>query len=111
MDIVTSFPAYFVGYVHTLLVMPTVVYVAVIALFFGLITNKFAGVILIPVLATIIFIAAQVIGPVVTSRAALTVPAMDCAFAKMAVASYIVFLVLDTVVFAIKKLVVAILDR
>ncbi len=111
MDVVTSFPAYFVGFLHTLYVMPTLVYVAVIALFFGLITKKFAGVIFIPVLATAVFVAAQAIGPVVISHADLVMPAFDLAFAKLAVASYLVFLVLDTVVFAIKKLVGAIIDR
>jgi hypothetical protein len=111
MEVVTSFPAYFVGFLHALLVMPTLVYVAVIALFFGLITEKFVGVIVIPVLAVVIFIAAQAIGPVVMSRATLMFPVFDLAFVKLAVASYIVFLVLDTVVFAIKKLVGAIIDR
>ncbi|GAA0557131.1 hypothetical protein [Rhizomicrobium electricum] len=111
MEVVTSFPTYFVGFLHTLCVMPTLVYVVVVALFFGLITNKFAGVIFIPVLAAAVFIAAQVIGPVVINNAALTMPEFNLAFAKMAVACYAVFLVLDTVVFAIKKLVGAIIDR
>jgi hypothetical protein len=111
MEVVTSFPTYFVGFLHTLLVMPTLVYVVVIALFFGLITNKFAGVIFIPVLAAAVFIAATVIGPVVLNNAALTMPAFDLAFAKLAVACYVVFLVLDAIVFGIKELVGAIIDR
>lgn len=111
MDIVTSFPAYFVGYVHTLIAMPTVIYVAVVALFFGLITNKLAGVIVIPVLATAVFIVALALGPVFLNNAALVFPPFDLALAKVAVASYAVFLVLDTVVFAVKKAAVAILDR
>lgn len=110
MHVITSFPPYFVGFLHSLLVSPTYIYVAVIALFFGLITKQFAGVIVIPVLATAIFLAAQVIGPVLLSHAALTVPAFDLALAKTAVAAYIVFLVLDTVVFAIKKLILKIID-
>jgi hypothetical protein len=111
MEVVTSFPTYFVGFLHTLYVMPTLVYVAVIALFFGLITNKFAGVIIIPILATAVFVAAQAIGPVFVSHADLVTPAFDLAFAKMAAASYVVFLVLDTVVFGVKKLAGAIIDR
>jgi hypothetical protein len=111
MEIVTTYPAYFVGFLHTLPHLPTVLYVAVIALFFGLITKHFAGVIFIPVLATAIFIAAQTIGPVVLEHASLTVPAMNLEFAKLVVASYVVFLVLDTVVFGVKKLVSAIIDR
>lgn len=111
MEVVTSFPTYFVGFLHTLYVMPTVIYVAVIALFFGLITNKFAGVIIIPILATAIFIAAQTIGPVLTSHAELAMPEFNLAFAKIAIASYVVFLVLDTVVFGVKKLAGAVIDR
>lgn len=110
MHVITSFPPYFVGFLHSLLVSPTYIYVGVIALFFGLITKQFVGVIVIPVLATVIFLAAQVIGPVLLSHATLTVPAFDLALAKTAVAAYIVFLVLDTVVFAIKKLILKIID-
>ena len=110
MHIVTSFPPYFVGFLHSLLVSPTYIYVAVIALFFGLITKQFAGVIFIPVLATVVFLAAQAVGPVVLNHAALAIPAFDLALAKTAVAAYIVFLVLDTVVFAIKKLILKIID-
>ncbi len=110
MHIITSFSPYFVGFVHSLLVSPTYIYVAVIALFFGLITKQFAGVIIIPVVATVVFLAVQAVSPVVLNHAALVFPAFDLALAKTAVASYIVFLVLDTVVFAIKKLVLKIID-
>lgn len=108
MEIIQSFPAFFVGYVHSLPVMPTIIYVAIIALFFGLITQRLAGVIIVPILATAIFIAAQIIMPVVLNHAVLAAPVFDLAFAKLAVAGYIVFLVLDTVVFAIKKLILKI---
>ena len=108
MHIVTSFPPYFISFLHSLPVSPTWIYVAVVALFFGLITDRFVGVILIPVLAAAIFLAAQVIGPVILSHSALTIPTFDLAFAKLAAAAYIVFLVLDTVVFAVKKAIKAI---
>lgn len=111
MEIVTLHLTHFVGHVHMLLHMPTVIYLAVIALFFGLITKHFAGVIFIPVLATAIFIAATLIGPVVLGHGQLAMPALNLAFAKEAAADYVVFLVLDTVVFGVKSLVSAIVDR
>lgn len=109
MEIVTSFPSYFVAFVHGLAVMPTIAYVGVIALFFGLITKDIAGVIFTPVVAGLIFLAVQIVEPVVVKHAPLVFPAMDMAFAKLAVAIYLVFLVLDTVVFLIKKLVLKII--
>jgi len=109
MEIVTSFPAYFVSYVQSLMVMPTYIYVAVIALFFGLITKDFGSVIFGPVIAGLIFLAVGVLEPVVMGTGSLKLPEMDLAFAKLAVAVYIVFLVLDTVVFLIKKLILKII--
>jgi hypothetical protein len=108
MDIVTSYPAYFITFVHSLLVMPTIIYVGVIALFFGLVTKDFAGVIFTPIVAGVIFLAVQLVEPVVVKHAPLAFPAMDMAFAKLAVAVYITFLVLDLVVFLVKKLVLKI---
>ena len=105
MEIVTSFHTYFVSFVHGLLVSPTYIYVGVIALFFGLITRRFAGVIFVPVLATIIYLAVLTLAPVIVQHAELKPPVFDLAYAKLAVASYIVFLVLGAVVFAIKKLI------
>jgi hypothetical protein len=108
MEIVTGFFAYLVSYAHSLLVMPTYIYVAVIALFFGLIAKDFAGVIFGPVMAGFIFLAVVVLAPVLLNNASLKFPEMDLAFAKLALAVYIVFLVLDTVVFLIKKLILKI---
>jgi hypothetical protein len=105
MEIVTSFHTYFVSFLHGLLVSPTYIYVGVIALFFGLITRRLAGVIFVPVLATIIYLAVLTLAPVIVQHAELKPPVFDVAYAKLAIASYIVFLVLGAVVFAIKKLV------
>lgn len=110
MQVITSFPPYFCAFLHSLPASPTWIYVAAIALFFGLITDRFAGVILVPIVAAAVFLAAQVIGPVVLNHAALAMPDFNLALAKEAVAAYIVFLVLDTVVFAIKKLILKIID-
>lgn len=108
MDIVTSFPGYFCDYVHGLLAMPNIVYVGVIALFFGIATVRFMGVIFIPVIATIVYLAAQAVIPSLLAHADIVVPAFDLKLAKEAVALYVVFLVVDTVVFAVKKAVLAV---
>lgn len=114
MNIVMDFWAYFTGeFLHGLLAMPIWIYVAVIALFFGLITVRFLGALIIPVLAAAIFIAALILGPVIISGKELTETLPDfqsMAFAQKAVASYLLFLVLDTVVFVVKKLILKIVD-
>jgi hypothetical protein len=108
MDVVTSFPAYFVGFVHTLPVMPTIIYVGVIALFFGIVTARLPGVLFIPVLAAIVYIAAQQVIPPLLHHTEIAIPVFNLALAKLAVALYVVFLVLDTVVFGIKKAILAV---
>lgn len=109
MDVVTSFPAFFCSYVHTLYVMPNLIYAGVIALFFGIVTARLAGVFFVPVVATIVYIAAQIVVPAVMHHAEIVAPAFNLALAKEAVALYIVFLVVDTVVFGIKKAILAII--
>ncbi len=109
MDIVTSYPAYFVAYVHSLIAIPNCIYAGVIALFFGIVTARLAGVFFVPVVATIVYLAAHAVIPPVLHHAEIVVPAFDLALAKQAVALYAVFLVVDTVVFGIKKAVLAII--
>jgi hypothetical protein len=109
MDIVTSFPAYFLSYVHTLYVMPNIIYAGVIALFFGIVTARMAGVLFVPVIATIVYIAAQIVIPAVMHHAEIVAPVFNLALAKQAVALYIVFLVADTVVFGVKKAILAVI--
>jgi len=111
MDVVTSFPAYFAGFVHTLPVFPTYIYVAVIALFFGLAAERVGGVLFLPVLSAVVFVAALAVIPPLLANGDITVPAFDLDLAKKLVAAYAVFLVLGAVVFAVKKVLVAILDR
>ncbi len=110
MDIVTSFPAYFMDFVKTLEVAPAYYYVAVIALFFGIVTARAGGVFFVPVLAAVVYIAAQQVVPALIHHAEITVPVFDLALAKKVVALYVVFLVLDTVVFAVKKAILAVID-
>lgn len=109
MDIVTSFPAFFCGYVHGLLVMPNIIYAGVIALLFGLATARFPGVIIMPVLAAIAYVAAQAVIPPLLHHGDIVMPAFDLALVKQLVALYVVFLVVDTVIFGIKKAVLAII--
>lgn len=110
MTFLMEFPAYFVGFLHSLLAMPHLAYAAVIALFFGIVTASKPGLVVVPVVAALVYIAALAIGPVVLNHAALVIPAMDLALAKMALAAYVVFLVVDTVVFALKKTVLKVID-
>ncbi len=108
MDVVTSFPAFFCDYVHGLMVMPNIIYAGVIALFFGIVTARFPGVIFVPVVAAVVYVAAQAVIPPLMHSAEIVMPAFDLALAKQLVALYVVFLVADTVVFAIKKAILAI---
>lgn len=110
MDIVTSFPAYFMGVIHTLQATPALYYVAVIALFFGIVTARAGGVFFVPVFAAIVYIAAQDVVPALLHHQEIVFPKFGLALVKMVVALYIVFLVLDTVVFGVKKAVLAVID-
>jgi hypothetical protein len=109
MDIVTSFPTYYMDFVHGLMVAPNYIYVGVIALFFGVVAVRLPGVLFLPVLAAIVYVAAQIVIPAVVHHTAIVTPVFDLALAKKLVALYIVFLIVDTVVFAIKKAVLAVI--
>jgi hypothetical protein len=112
MEIVNSVHVFFVSVLHgVVLVSPNYIYAAVIALFFGLITKRAAGVFFIPVLATVVFLAALMIGPVVLKHEPLVYPTFDLDYAKHAGVYYVTFLVAGGVVFAIKKLILKIFDR
>ncbi len=110
MVILADFAAYFVGFLHDVLVVPHAVYAAVIALFFGIVTASRPGVIVVPLVAAVIYIAALAVGPVVLHHAPLVVPGFDIALVKELIAAYIVFLVADTIVYAIKKAVLGVID-
>ena len=109
MDVVTSFPVYFMDLVHGLCVAPAYFYVAVIALFFGIVTSRAGGVFFVPVLAAVVYIAAQQVIPALMHHTEIVVPAFDVALLKKFVALYVVFLVLDTVVFGVKKAILAVI--
>jgi hypothetical protein len=109
MDVVTSFPAYFMDVVHGLCVAPAYFYVAVIALFFGVVTSRVGGVFFVPVVAAVVYIAAQQVIPALLHHTEILVPAFNLALVQKLVALYIVFLVVDTIVFGIKKAILAVL--
>lgn len=110
MDVVTSFPTFFVDYVHGLAVAPAYYYVAVIALFFGIVTARVGGALFTPVIAAIVYVAALQVVPALLHHGEITMPAFDLELAKKLVALYVVFLVLDGIVFGIKKAILAIID-
>jgi len=109
MDVVTSFPAFFVDFVHGLQVAPAYYYVVVIALFFGIVTARVGGAFFTPIVAAIVYVAAMQVIPALIHHTEITVPAFDLALVKKLVALYVVFLVLDGIVFGVKKAVLAVI--
>jgi hypothetical protein len=108
MDVITSFPAYFFDYLHTVVAMPNIIYAGVIALLFGIMTARTPGVIFSPVIAAIVYIAALAVIPPLLAHTGIVAPAFDKALLEKGIALYVIFLVADTVVFGIKKAVMAI---
>lgn len=107
MDVLTSFPAYFIDFVHHYTQIQ-LIQVVVIALFFGVATGTIAGVIVVPILAAIVEIAADAVVPALLHHASIVVPVFDLALLKKGIALYVVFLAAILVVFAIKKAILAI---
>jgi len=110
MAFVTGFPAYFAGFLHMIATMPYVAYAVIIALFFGITTASKPGLVLVPAVAALVFIAAKAVVPVVAHHSPLVVPALDAALAAEAVAAYIVFLIAGTAVYAVKRAVLKVID-
>jgi hypothetical protein len=110
MGFLTGFLAYFIGFLHDLIAVPHVYYAAVVALFFGLATASRAGLVVIPLIAAIVFLAALVVGPYVISHAELVIPKFDSALAWQLLAAYVVFLVADTIVYIAKSVVLRAID-
>jgi len=110
MAILTGFAAYFVNFLHSVLVMPHLAYAVVIAVFFGIVTASKPGLIVVPVIAAIVYLAALTLVPVVVNHAPLVVPGFDIALARQVIAAYLIFLVADTIVYAVKKAVLGVID-
>jgi hypothetical protein len=81
------------------------VYAGVIALFFGLLTTRMLGIIMLPAAAAAVYIAAQTILPPVFGHAAIVLPEFDREMLQQLITLYFVFLVADTTVFVIKSAV------
>ena len=103
MDVITTFPTYFVAGLHQI----DPIYGVIIALFFGIATATVVGVIISPILAAIVYIAAKAIIPPLIHHAALVMPAFDKALVKEGLVLYVAFLVAIAVVFAVKKAILS----
>ena len=103
MEIITTFPTYFVAGLHQI----DPIYGVIIALFFGVATATVVGVIVSPILAAIVYIAAKAIIPPLIHHTALVMPTFDKALLKEGLVLYVAFLVAIAVVFALKKIVMS----
>jgi hypothetical protein len=110
MDFLTGFPGYFVNFLTDIITAPHVFYAAVVALFFGLATASKPGLLFVPVIAAIVYVAALAVGPVVIGHAKLVVPALDVALFRQLLAAYLVFLVADAIVYIVKKYLLRLID-
>ena len=107
MDIFTDFPKHFVDFVHHLNTIQ-MIEGGVIALFFGAATGTIIGLFVAPILAAVVYIAAEAVIPPLLHHASIAMPAFDKALLQEAITLYIVFLVAIVVVFAIKKAILAV---
>jgi len=103
MAAVISFPSFFISFIQTLIAMPQLYYAAVIALFFGIVTASKPGLIVVPAIAAIVYVTALAFVPAFLHHADLVVPAMDAKLAQAIAAAYVVFLIADSLIYAVKK--------
>jgi hypothetical protein len=101
MDVITNFPTYFVADLDSI----NYLYAGIVAVIFGLLARKTLGVILLPVVAAVIYLAAVMYVPLLLNGGAITMPALDKGLLERLISFYVVFLVADLVVFIIKKLI------
>lgn len=107
MDIITGLPAYLTGFVHHL-DQYHMIQAGVIALFFGIAASSIAGVIIVPAIAAIVYIAADALIPPLMHHTTITMPVFDKALLQEFVALYVFFLVAVAIVFAIKKAIMSV---
>ncbi len=108
MDIITDFPKHMCDFVHHLSTIQMIIGV-VIALILGWATGSLIGLFLMPILAAAVYIAADAVIPPLLHHTPLVMPAFDKAMLQEAVVLYVAFLVAIIVVFAIKKVILAII--
>jgi len=107
MDIITHFHTNFLDFVHHLSTLQWIV-VAIIALFFGVATGSVVGLFLAPVLAAIVYIAADNVIPPLMHHTSFVMPAFDKAMLHEAVILYVGFFVAILVIFVVKKIILKI---
>ena len=107
MDIFTHFHTNFMAFVHHLSTLQWIV-VGVIALFFGVATGTVMGLFLAPVLGAIVYIAADNVIPPLMHHTSFVMPAFDKAMLNEAVMLYVAFFVAILVIFAVKKIILAV---
>lgn len=107
MDVIMGLPAYLTGFIHHL-DQYHLIQAGVIALFFGFAASGIAGVIVTPILAAIVYIAADTVIPPLLHHASIAMPVFDKAMLQEGVALYVFFLIGIAIVFAVKKGVMAV---
>jgi membrane-anchored protein YejM (alkaline phosphatase superfamily) len=107
MDIITEFPKHFVDFVHHLSTLQMIMG-GVIALFFGAATGTVIGLFLAPILAAVVYIAADAAIPPLLHHTSFVMPVFDKALLQEAVMLYVAFLLAIAVVFVIKKAILAV---
>ena len=107
MDIITGLPGYLTGFIHHL-DHYHMIQAGVIALFFGIAAASIVGVIVVPVIAAIVYIAADTLIPPLLHHATIVMPAFDKALLQEGVALYVFFLVAVAIIFAIKKAILSV---
>jgi hypothetical protein len=107
MDIITSFHTHFIDFLHHL-DHYHMIQGAIIALFFGVVVGSLPGLIIVPVLAAIVYIAADAVIPPLMNHGHIVMPVFDKALLQEGVTLYVAFLVAIVVVFAVKKLILSI---
>jgi zinc transporter ZupT len=107
MDIFNDFPKHLVDFVHHLSTLQLIVG-GVIALFFGMATGTIIGLFLAPVLAAVVYIAADAVIPPLLHHTSFVMPAFDKALLQEAIELYVAFFVAILVVFVIKKAILAV---
>ena len=107
MDILTDFPKHFVDFVHHLSTIQ-MIEGGVIALFFGTATGTIVGLFVAPILAAVLYIAAEAVIPPLLHHTSFAMPAFDKALLQEAITLYVLFLLAIAVVFVIKKVILAV---
>ena len=107
MDFITDFQKHLVDFVHHLSTIQLIVG-GVIALFFGVATGSVIGLFLAPILAAVVYIAADAVIPPLMHHTSFVMPVFDKTLLHEAIVLYVAFFVAILVVFVIKKAILAV---